>query len=292
LNRNLRLCACSIAAFSAYRTVLYAVLNWGHLGRPGSVATTWIYFATDTRLEVILIGCAAALSMEDHRIMAFWRRMRQRQMFPWIALVMAGACIAFVTGGLPSAASWRSATFGYTLAGAATAVLVIAVFLQPGSIVARLLSWGPLVSLGTISYGVYLFHLPIAYLLVDLSRRLSWPGAALLASTPITRFVLTAVAVTALTWFAAAVHYQRIERRILQMRPATPKPTAAGMPEPAAAAPKRARVSAPKYFSPIGVLNFYPLHLTRERVRLWVSSMRTGYGADSRRHNNSRRRVD
>jgi peptidoglycan/LPS O-acetylase OafA/YrhL len=77
--------------------------------------------------------------------------------------------------------------------------------------VARLLSWGPLVSLGTISYGIYLFHLPIACLLVDLCRRLRWPGAAVMLSTPIARYLAASIAVFALTWLVAPVHYQRIE---------------------------------------------------------------------------------
>jgi len=169
----------AVAAISAYRTALYAFFNWGHLGHPSPISATWIYFATDTRIEVILIGCAAALSLKDRRIKPFWRRMRKLPMFSPMALAAAVGCIVFVTGGVPSSASWRSATFGYSLAGAATAVLVMAVFLQPASIVARLLSWSPLVSLGTISYGVYLFHLPMFCLLLNVCHRLRWPDAAL-----------------------------------------------------------------------------------------------------------------
>jgi peptidoglycan/LPS O-acetylase OafA/YrhL len=114
--RSLRLCAGAIAAFSAYRACLYAFLNWGHLGHPGSISTTWIYFATDTRLDVILIGCAAALSLKDRSIVPVWR-MRQRRIFSWIALAAACACVRFVTGGArprrrgeaqPSVTPWRA----------------------------------------------------------------------------------------------------------------------------------------------------------------------------------------
>ena len=39
VRRSLWLCAGLITAFSAYRTVLYAFLNWGHLGHPNSLST-------------------------------------------------------------------------------------------------------------------------------------------------------------------------------------------------------------------------------------------------------------
>ena len=147
---------------------------------------------------MILIGCAAALSLQDSRITPFWRRVRERRIFSWITLAAACGCILFVTGGAPSAVSWRSATFGYTLAGSATAMLVTAVFLQPAAFPARMLSWGPLVSLGTISYGVYLFHLPIARLILDLCRRMQWPDAAPL-SMPLTRYVAASITRMSLT---------------------------------------------------------------------------------------------
>jgi peptidoglycan/LPS O-acetylase OafA/YrhL len=85
--------------------------------------------------------------------------------------------------------------------------------------VARLLSWDPLVSLGTISYGVYLFHLPIACLMLNLSWRLQWPGAVVVLSTPIARYVAASIAVITLTWLVAEIHYQRIERWVLRIRP-------------------------------------------------------------------------
>lgn len=222
--RLMRLCVLAIILLSVYRTVLYAVLNWGHLRRPTPFSATWIYFATDTRIAVILIGCAAALSVTESRIARIWFAISRRRGFAWLALAAAVVCIMFVTGGAPSSASWRSATFGYTLAGAASAVLLIAVFLQPESGVARLLSLRPLVSLGTVSYGVYLFHLPIARLLLIVCPRTAWPQAAL-ASTAVTRYFAASAAVLALTWLLAAMHYKLVEQRVLRLRPAI-KPAA------------------------------------------------------------------
>jgi peptidoglycan/LPS O-acetylase OafA/YrhL len=54
---------------------------------------------------------------------------------------------------------------GSTLFGAASAVLILFLVLAPGSVFARALAWRPLVFLGNVSYFVYLFHLPVLYVL-------------------------------------------------------------------------------------------------------------------------------
>ncbi len=174
---------------------------------------------------MILIGCAAALSVTESRIARIWSAISQHRGFAWLALAAAVVCIVFVTGGAPSSASWRSATFGYTLAGGASAVLLVAVFFQPESGVARLLSLRPLVSLGTVSYGVYLFHLPIARLLLIVCRRTGWPQTVP-ASTAVTRYFAASGAVLALTWLLAAMHYKLVEQRVLRLRPAANQPAA------------------------------------------------------------------
>jgi peptidoglycan/LPS O-acetylase OafA/YrhL len=66
---------------------------------------------------------------------------------------------------------------------------------------------------------VYLFHLPIArLLLLIVCRHTAWPQAAL-ASTTITRYLAATAAVMAVTWLLAAIHYTFIEQRVLRMRP-------------------------------------------------------------------------
>src|SRR5260221_8579561 len=61
--RALFLCLVAVAILTIYRTGLYLLLNWGHLSNPDPGSAIWIYFATDTRIGVILIGCTAALSV-------------------------------------------------------------------------------------------------------------------------------------------------------------------------------------------------------------------------------------
>src|SRR5204862_3650245 len=60
----------------------------------------------------------------------------------------------------------------------AVAAVIAAVVLSPQSSVGRTLSWRPLVALGTISYGVYLWHFPL-FLWLD-ARSIGLEGTPLL----------------------------------------------------------------------------------------------------------------
>lgn len=213
--RGLHFCIAAVAALSTYRTLLYTLSNWGHLRHPTPASSIWIYFATDTRIGVIMIGCAAALLLHHHGARRLWHWMRTARFFPALAFAATCACVFFVTGGYPSSASWRSATLGYSLAACAVAVLLAAILAQPRSPVARILSWDPLVSLGAISYGVYLFHSPIAWLVLRAVDIAGWSG---LSHQPLARFSVALLLVVAITSTVASLHFRYVERPVMSLR--------------------------------------------------------------------------
>jgi hypothetical protein len=92
-----------------------------------------------------------------------------------------------------------------TLVAAAAAVVMAAVAVDQDGMVARILAWRPLVWLGAISYGVYLWHWPL-FLVIN-GERTGWSGFALFAS----RCIVT-VAVAAGSWWL-------IEQPIRRWRP-------------------------------------------------------------------------
>jgi peptidoglycan/LPS O-acetylase OafA/YrhL len=115
-----------------------------------SLARVWV--GLDTRADSLLLGCGLAMVMA-------WRRTA----FPKIFGVVGGLGIIalFATARFPTDMQDR---FAGTLTGMASA-LVIGELLTPRSLLAPLLGWRPLVAIGRISYGLYLWHYPMFVLL-------------------------------------------------------------------------------------------------------------------------------
>jgi peptidoglycan/LPS O-acetylase OafA/YrhL len=92
-----------------------------------------------------------------------------------------------------------------------SSMLLLAIFLQLQCWISRLLAARPLVHLGRISYGVYLFHAP---LLAALEVKLHFSAQYIEPARYLPMLSLLAFGSIAL----AALHYRTVERRFLAMR--------------------------------------------------------------------------
>ena len=174
-----------------------------------------VYFGTDTRVQALLVGAAAAaLLVRDWSVLTAggtlirtrWRRCGAGALSV-LGLAMLAALAHYATG---SAREFRA---GLLIAVALAAVLVVApVALDQGSPVARALAWRPLVWLGAISYGVYLWHWPI-FLALN-GERTGWSGWPLFAL----RCAAT-VAVAAASWWLLEQPIRRWRPVIVPMLP-------------------------------------------------------------------------
>ncbi|BCJ36688.1 acyltransferase [Actinocatenispora thailandica] len=108
-----------------------------------------LYYSTFTRMDALAVGCLAALAAWRHRL-PFARSAG------WLgAAVLAVSCLSQQWSiGHASLNLW-----GLPLGTAAAAVLVVSVVQRPDALLSRLLAIRPLVHVGTISYGLYLWNL-------------------------------------------------------------------------------------------------------------------------------------
>jgi peptidoglycan/LPS O-acetylase OafA/YrhL len=206
LRRVLRIALFAIPAVAVYRSGWYLWINHGHLGAPSRASLFRIYYATDTRIDAILVGCALALLVRETRLQWLWRRLESAAWFPSLALLAALGTIGWVTQ-----YGWRIETFGYTVMAMASSTLLLAIFLQPQCWIARLLATRPLVHLGRISYGIYLFHAP---LLTGMEVKLHFSAQYIEPARYLPVLSLLVLGSVG----AAALHYFAVERRFLAMR--------------------------------------------------------------------------
>ncbi|MEO8814345.1 MAG: acyltransferase family protein [Mycobacterium sp.] len=153
-----------------------------------------VYFGTDTRAQALLVGAAAAALLVGDwaALTAGWSVIRTRwgariaQLLPVAGLAVLALAAHRAAG---TATEFRAGLFSIV---AVAAIAVIApVALHQSGLVARALSWSPLVWLGTISYGVYLWHWPV--FLVLNGERTGWTGWALFVARCAVTVVLAAV---------------------------------------------------------------------------------------------------
>ena len=165
------------------------------LYHPGA-NTTRVYFGTDTHAQSVLVGAglACVLTLVARRRGATGMDPGARSTAGRVALTGAGVAglvtIAVLSDRLggTSPATYRG---GFLLVAASAGAIIAAVVSVPRGPLARLLTWAPLVWIGTLSYGIYLWHFPVAVYLD--AGRTGLHGAALLAvRTLVTVAVATA----------------------------------------------------------------------------------------------------
>jgi peptidoglycan/LPS O-acetylase OafA/YrhL len=170
------------------------------------------YFGTDTRAQALLIGCAAAILLANAaqaarpvvtsavaiRLAAVAARQRQRRRLG-VAAALGAATFAVLLSTANGEDRWLYHG-GLTVAALAVAAVIVHAVASPTSPTARALAFAPLVWLGRISYGVYLWHWPL-FQFVNADR------------TGLTGPALLAVRI-GLTFAVAAASYVLVERPI------------------------------------------------------------------------------
>jgi peptidoglycan/LPS O-acetylase OafA/YrhL len=149
----------AVAAVSAAHMAVGSFADW---------SAARLYFGTDTRAFALLLGVALGTWRGRERFVS--ERSRLMAMIGGVGV--AGLVVAMAIASETEAWMFRGGFVGVALVSAA-AVLAAPVVAP----LAAVLSWRPLVALGMISYGVYLWHWPVVVILDE--PRTGWSGPAL-----------------------------------------------------------------------------------------------------------------
>jgi peptidoglycan/LPS O-acetylase OafA/YrhL len=196
--RRIILLVCmGILASALLRLTLYRLSH--ALGQDKAATVMRLYMGTDTRADALLAGCLVGLLFCGNLLprspgFLFW----------------SGAASLVATAGLAFLAWRRCLDHSQYYHGLFTAValmvgtLIARLLTGPSRLAAFALESVPLVAVGRISYGLYLYHVPIIHWLRPPELGWHYPAATLLAAF--------------LTFATAGLSYFCIERPCLQLK--------------------------------------------------------------------------
>jgi peptidoglycan/LPS O-acetylase OafA/YrhL len=172
-----------------------------------------VYHFTPFRLDGLAAGAFIALSMREPAARALLARYSTR------VGIVAAVVAAFLYGPLPLPAS-LSLLLDFSIGFSALcigfgALLTRVVLAEPGSLLARVLSWRALVLLGTHSYAMYLVHVPLLRVVSKVAVPPQWSGSV---RSPLLWVIGYTAALALLTLGAAIVSWNLCEKHFLALK--------------------------------------------------------------------------
>ncbi len=183
------------AAIGAGASVIWRVVMTVGL----SASSDRVYHGLDTRADALLIGCAAAAWFGNGVALS-----KPRYWANGAAIVL----LIIAAVGRPFS-PWMF-TLGYAPAALSAGILVVALPACAGTIVRHVTDWQPLIRLGRISYGVYLWHWSIFHIVGTVRKHYAiLPGA---------RGLVVLLVGSTLSIFVAWLSYRWVETPFLRLK--------------------------------------------------------------------------
>jgi peptidoglycan/LPS O-acetylase OafA/YrhL len=182
----------TLLGFSSWLMRMYFAVSGSAVSR--------LYNGLDTRADGLLIGCLLGVLLSSNLINEYyWRLLEKALKFlaPLCAIGLVSFCIF-----TPSYQNKHMYYWGFFVVAILTAIIILDIFVSSKSIIKQILSIKLLVWIGSISYGLYLWHYPIGIAM----RLWGFRGIEILTIG------------SCLTFLVASASYYLLERPFLKLK--------------------------------------------------------------------------
>lgn len=151
----LRVLIWTLIALEVYRCgLLYYMRHAGYYS-PEQIRFRF-YYGTDIRIDAILMGCVAALALQNRKYYELARKYLKSRALPYLLPVAIAWTVFHTAHNGEQSPDYQ--LYGDMLSLTLLAAWIVCVMFQPTSLVSQVLASRPFVLLGRISYGLYIFH--------------------------------------------------------------------------------------------------------------------------------------
>jgi peptidoglycan/LPS O-acetylase OafA/YrhL len=191
--RGLTALYATVAISVAIRVAVYLIY-------PHVTAKRFIFYGTLTRLDGIGIGCILALTAER---LAAWPQFFSKRAL-WLYSIFG---VPFILWGASN--EWWYCTIGSPLMSLMVGVIITAIWLGARGGVTRFLACAPMVEIGRVSYGIYLFESIAIFVAGKMITMECVRFACILKDFAVVMFLSLAL---------AELHYRFVEQRCMALR--------------------------------------------------------------------------
>jgi len=160
-----------------------------------------LYYASDTRADTLLIGCLVGLLVS-------WNLLPHNRRLEISMKSLAAVGVIFL-GYLVATASWEDLMLyqyrGYTLVALSMGLILVVLVVWPPKVALLVLRFTPLVWIGRISYGLYLWHWPVRWFV--------YQKAALPSAAQLVVGVALSLSLTTLSYYFVEKPFLRWKKR-------------------------------------------------------------------------------
>ena len=124
----------------------------------------WLSYAFESRVDHLLVGCLLAVLLKRGTLMNFWNFLTSRV---WISLVPFGLIVLSIALAFRFHFAYKYAV-GFVLDPLLTAVFILQVIAMGSTALWGWLNWKVVRYVGQVSYGMFLYHMMVNRLVIDL----------------------------------------------------------------------------------------------------------------------------